>query len=325
MDIKANEINKHTFIDISNNGFEISLCSLGASICYIKDEETYLTLPFSNVNDFFKNTSYHGKSIGRVANRIKGNKLVINDKTYILENNEGNNTLHGGVNGISTKDFSYSIRKNASKALVKFYYLSPNLESGFPGNILFEIDYYIDSLEKTIKLKFFASTDMDTPIYLTNHTYFTLGENLDSLSLKIKADKYLEVDPNSLLAKRICDVTKSLDFTKTKAITKDIYDPKINIGRLNGYDHHYYFSKVSTRINQIELTGKKYKMIIKTDYSGAQIYSDSFEDDILFLGYENKNRYRAIAIEPQDRDIVLKNIQKGCSYNRFIKYKFIKP
>ena len=44
---------------------------------------------------------YFGGIIGRVANRISNGEFTLNGKTYRLDKNNGNNTLHGGKSGFN--------------------------------------------------------------------------------------------------------------------------------------------------------------------------------------------------------------------------------
>ena len=46
---------------------------------------------------------YIGAAIGRYANRIKNGVFKLNNETYFLEKNDGENHLHGGSNGFISK------------------------------------------------------------------------------------------------------------------------------------------------------------------------------------------------------------------------------
>src|SRR5579884_2818594 len=46
-----------------------------------------------------------GKTIGRYANRIAGGTLTLDGRTYALAVNEGRNTLHGGPDGWSKREW----------------------------------------------------------------------------------------------------------------------------------------------------------------------------------------------------------------------------
>ena len=124
MDIKTYNLHGLEFIKIRNkNYFEVVLCSLGASIYEISHHFTTLTLTPVDEKDFCASSLYHGKTIGRVAGRIKGNLMVLNNSYYRLAQNEGNNVLHGGYFGLSTVNFKSEIIEKDDCAIVEYKYL----------------------------------------------------------------------------------------------------------------------------------------------------------------------------------------------------------
>ena len=95
--IKSYKENGLEFIQVSNKlGLEVTLCSLGAAIFSISFLDDFMTYNPKNTQEFLRENVYHGKTIGRVAGRITGNKIVIDGKTYTLDANENGNVLHGG-------------------------------------------------------------------------------------------------------------------------------------------------------------------------------------------------------------------------------------
>ena len=322
MKIKQYNEGNYSFISVSNNlGFSITLCDLGASIYSIIFNNKEMTFMPLELSDFFKDNIYHGKTIGRTPNRIKGNKVAIDNKEYYLENNEGVNTLHGGLHGLSTKVFDYEIEEGDDFVNVVFHYMFKDLEDGLPGNTPIQVIYTVYEEKEEVKIEFFAKTDKKTLLALTNHSYFNLGEkDLSTLSLRIKASSYLEVNPSDLLA--ICQkpVQKCLNFNEFKQITIDIDDPYLLNSKTNGYDHHFYFNEVNPSLNQVSLKSKDIELDIFTDYSGVQIYSDNYED---FKGRGTPElRRRSIAIEPQESHLDLQYLNKDELYHHFIIYRF---
>lgn len=53
--------------------------------------------------EYRKNYPYFGALIGRYGNRIKGGEITIDNKTYVLNKNEKENTLHGGTPGFDQR------------------------------------------------------------------------------------------------------------------------------------------------------------------------------------------------------------------------------
>ncbi len=311
-----------TFLLIKNGHFEVTLCDLGASIYSIKYYDKLMTLTPSNKDDFFKENIYHGKTIGRVANRLKGNTVNLGGEVSTLANNEGENTLHGGHNGLSTKKFAYIIKKNKSSIVVSFSYLDPETHPGFVGNLNTQVIYTIG--KDSLKITFKATSDKLTMCSLTNHAYFSLGsDNLGFLKLKINASKYLHPNPNDLLPLEIRNVDKVMDFTKYKNILKYINCPYLINSKTLGYDHYFYFDKLDNGIYQIKLKNKEYQLNIKTDYPGVQIYTDNYET-IEAFNQSLEKTHRGIAIEPSASQAEFHYLDKGEIYSHFIYYKFRK-
>jgi len=307
-------------IELTNKiGLKVTLAPLGASIYSIEYQNKQVTLT-PNFDDWKKDSLYHGKTIGRVGNRIKGNKISCDDQEYTIENNEGPNTLHGGIHGISSCVFDYKIDNYSDYTKVEFSYISPDGESGFPGTLCLKVIYQIFENEAKIKLSFIANTDKTTLCSLTNHAFFMMGEqNLDNLKLTIKGTNYIVPNKDDLIAIKVERTPEYLDFSSSKSTCKDINNPVLMDGRTQGYDHHYFFNDVDINISQIILEGAKLKLTIYTDYSGAQIYSDNYKDDIKFLG-TNYHVRRGIAIEPQESHLELHYLKPKETYKHTIIY-----
>ena len=310
------------FINIKIDSFEVTLCNLGASIFSIKLDGKYMTKTPVSENDFIGPKMYDGKTIGRVANRIQGNVINIDGKNYILDANENGNTLHGGINGLSTKIFDCEIEENDNSVKVIYSYISKDGESGFPGNLSIKVIYTIKN--NSLGINFVATTDKTTCCSLTNHTYFTVGErSLKDTKLYINASRYLHCDAKELLPIEIREVPSYLDFRHPRNIMDDISNPIFINSKAKGYDHHFYFDDEDVIKEKAELIGKEYKMKVFTNFKGMQIYSSNELINIPSRDVDNV-LHNSIAIEPQDGFLVLNILKPNEEYSRFIKYVFEK-
>ena len=324
MNIKEYVKKDYNFIQIIDDDFEVILCDLGASIFAIKYDNKYMTQTYVDEENFLVLRNFTGKTIGRVGNRIKGNKIVIDGKEYTLLNNEGDNTLHGGLEGINRQRFDYQINKTEEKVDVEFVYLSKDGESGFPGNLNVKVVYSLIKGHKELLINYYAETDQTTPCSLTNHAYYTVGEpSLEKTKLYINSSNYLHCNPVDLIPieKRPCP--DYLSFKKPKEIMKDIDNEVLINSKANGYDHHYYFDEQDINKVKAELIGTQYKMSIYTDFSGMQIYSCNHLStdpcfDILPI------RRKSIAMEPQEDFLTLHLLKPNEKYHHFIKLVFSK-
>ncbi len=311
------------FMRISNKDkMEVTLSTLGASIYSITIDGKYMTLTPKDLSIWSKGNIYHGKTVGRVCNRIKGEIIECEGKQYRLEKNEGENTLHGGVHGLSTQTFDCEIESHDDFALVRFHHLSKDGESGFPGDLDVKVIYKIYGVKNQIDLTFCAKSNKKTLCSLTNHSYFSLGEeNEDTLSLLIKGDKYIVPDDKTLLGKGIEKSPEYLDFSKGRIVGKDVNLPILTNTAAHGYDHHFFFDKVQTCNPQVILSGNNYELEILTDYSGCQLYSDNVKDNISYFGTKSEY-HRGVALEPQESHLELHYLEPNDTYEHHIAYAF---
>ncbi len=311
------------FIEVKNNSkLRVVLSDLAASIYQIYFNDELITRNGATTKDFLDYACYNGKTIGRTSNRLKGYRFEINGQIYSFEPNEGNNVLHGGVHGLSTKVFTTRIDTFSDRMEVVFKYHSGHLEAGYPGNVDFKVTYIIYKDKDKFDIRYDAISDMDTLLSLTNHAYFTMGEkDISTLDLFIRGHKYISTNPADLIAIEEKEVDHVLDFSKFKNLCTDIDDPSINIGRNKGYDHYFFFDEVNPNLINIALRSKKYEMDIATNYVGTQIYSSNFLPPFKLEGGAHYIR-DSVAIEPSDPFDKYPVLLKNKKYFREISYIF---
>ena len=296
----------------------VVLCDLGAAIYQIYYDGVEMVRTVLDPDQYRHPEMYYGKTIGRVSNRIKGHEIEIDGEKYPLQPNEGDNVLHGGLNGLSNQIFSSKVRQNDEKVEVLYTFTSREAEGDFPGNVEFEVKYVFGPEQNDFDVYYSAKTDKKTPISLTNHTYFCLGERtIENLMFKVDSKAYLDVDPKDLTARGRRGITKTLDFRRAKRIIEDINAKSINQFRLRGYDHYFYFDKEP----KCRLYNKKYLVEITCDYPGVQLYSSNFEvkERLEPITYDIRD---SVAIEPSDPFDELQILEPGEEYNRHINYRF---
>jgi len=322
MSVQIYEVQKNKFIKVTLGDFEVTLADLGASIFSIKLNGDYMTSNPSE-EDFLKNNNYYGKTVGRVANRIGGDVITLEGKSYKLEKNEGPNVLHGGVNGLSTKTFKYEITESNQEITVIFSYLSKDLEAGFPGNLDLKVIYKVTP--NKVYIGFDAISDKDTLLTLTNHNFYCVGaKSNDELNLMIKAGKFIHPNPADLLPIEIRDVNPLMDFRNGKDFAKYLNDPYLKNSRSNGYDHFFIFEEINPNIDQIILCSKKYEFSVDCDYEGTQIYTDNYETPFKIMNSPELKTNRGIAIEPSSKIIDVQYLKKGERYQHYMNLKFRK-
>lgn len=160
---------------------------------------------------------YYGCVVGRCANRIKEGRFTIGEKSFSLAINNGENALHGGIEGFDKKYWEWDVVCTKDKAGFKFTYFSVDGEEGFPGNLRVEVTYLLTSTSKII-MRYTATTDQATVINMTNHTYWNLSGNCRRMilghSLFLSCSHFLPVDKTQIPTGQIASVIGTkYDFT----------------------------------------------------------------------------------------------------------------
>jgi aldose 1-epimerase len=177
---------------------------------------------------------HFGATVGRVANRIAGAAFTLDGREYSLARNLPPHHLHGG----STRSLDKVIwSAKADEKAVRFTYRSPDGEEGYPGNLELEVTCTLDGDE--LRIDYRATTDLATPVNLTNHAYWNLaghgaGSILDH-ELTLHAYRYTPTDEALIPTGAIAPVQDTpLDFTRPRRIGERIAE-----AGAGGYDHNF--------------------------------------------------------------------------------------
>src|SRR5690606_13166445 len=197
---------------------------------------------------------------------------------YTLQKNNGNNSLHGGPSGFHTKVWD---RQVSFKKKIDFYYVSPDGEEGFPGNLKVHVSFELTD-DNEIIILYKAETDHKTVINLTNHAYFNLnGEgHSDILNhvICIPSASYLPIDENQIPLGEEAPVENTpFDFRTPKKISDDIGDDDIQLARGNGYDHTFINRHPFSRAAALAFSSHSgIQLEVFTTEPGIQFYTGNF-------------------------------------------------
>ncbi len=236
-----------------------------------------VVLGYDNLENYQKQDKYFGAIIGRCANRIGGSSFSIGGKRYFLSPNEGGNHLHGGVCGFDKK--VWEAHPDKDKLILR--YVSADGEEGYPGKLAVTVTYWLTE-DDELKVDYDATSDTDTIVNLTNHSYFNLnGHNAGNVlthSLKIYSTFITPVAEGMIPMGTMLPVAGTpFDFREFHPIGERIDDSheQLNIG--GGYDHNYIIDGAGMRL-AAELVGDKsgIKMDVYTDMDGMQLYTGNF-------------------------------------------------
>lgn len=275
----------------NQSGMEVKITNYGGTITSIKVKDRRgkfddVVLGFDNLDGYVSknNTSYFGALIGRYANRIAHGTFVLDGHTYHVPINDGPNSLHGGLRGFDKRVWEAKDVSSARAPELELHYLSGDGEEGFPGNLSVTVRYSLGS-ENDLRLDYSATTDKDTVLNLTNHSYFNLAGpgNGDILKhkLTLEADRFTPIDQTLIPTGAIQSVAGTpLDFRKTMAIGARINqdDPQLKFAK--GYDHNFVLNHSAH--GGLDLAAKVEEphsgrvLEVFTTQPGVQFYSGNF-------------------------------------------------
>lgn len=280
------------YVEIINYGARIHKICVPDKNGETKD----VVLGYVEPNGYVGDGAYLNAVVGRVANRIGGAKFVIDGVEYKLNANEGKNQLHGGFQGFDSKIFESEIDGD----ILRLSYLSPDGEEGYPGNCKVVVEYSFAG--NRLKISYKATSDKKTHCSLTNHAYFNLNGDYESIEnhlLKISSHAVTDIDEELIPNGKIVDISGSaLDFSNEKTIGRDINQSNRLFDIAGGYDFNYILDEGVSPV--AVATGDKsgIEMKIYTDRPCMQFYSGNFLDGTI-KGKAVFGKRSAFALETQ--------------------------
>lgn len=279
-----------SLIVLSNaNGMMVELTNYGAAIVSIivpdaQGKQENVILGYDNINGYYSGNAFFGCIAGRYANRIRNGRFALNGQVYTLAQNNGQNALHGGVKGFDKQ--VWDILESTDQS-VTFGYISVDGEEGYPGNLAVKVSYVLNA-DNGLELHYYASTDADTVLNLTNHTYFNLdgagkGDVLDHV-IEIHADAFTPVDDTMIPTGEYRAVEGTpFDFNTPHTIGARIKEQDEQLIKARGYDHNFIIKGNPGELRLAAsakgpLSGRVLE--VWTTQPGMQFYTGNFLDGV---------------------------------------------
>ncbi|QHI95941.1 galactose-1-epimerase [Aristophania vespae] len=301
-----------------------------------------IALGFDSIDGYVKNNkgAFFGAVLGRVANRIANGTFTLEGKTYHTSVNEGQNTLHGGVESFSRKFWTIDdVGQDKNGAHVRLKLISPDGDQGFPGTVTASVTYTLSN-DNSLKARFQAQTDAPTIVNLTTHNYWNLlGEGSGTIEpeiLQIFADKFVETDAASLPTGKLVPVAgTALDFNKPHKISDHLRSKESQMIWPRGYDKCWVIKgeAVTGKLRPAaKLTDPRSGRVLEvyTDQPGMQFYTSNSLDG-RYVGPSGQ-AYRqgdAVAFEPEHfpdsanhSNFPTIELKPGQSYDHVTIFKF---
>lgn len=235
-----------------------------------------VVLGYDDPNEYRTRGGSLGTTVGRNANRIKNASFVLNQKTYSMSANNGQNNLHSGPNGMGTRIWNVTEQTESS---VAFTLHSPDGDQGFPGNAEICVTYALQP-GGVLSITYDAVSDRDTVFNFTNHTYFNLaGHKNTHLAMEqelcMPARVFTVADEQSIPTGELRSVEGTpMDFRIPKTIGRDINEAYDALQLQSGYDHNFEVYTNPCAILHDPFSGRT--MAVETDCCGVQFYSGNY-------------------------------------------------
>jgi aldose 1-epimerase len=325
---------------LTDGAYEARIATYGGVVVSLKTPDRQgkpadVVLGFDDVDGYVANfngpsDAFFGAIIGRYANRIAHGSFTLNGRKYSLPLNNGENSLHGGPHGFNNVIWKAKPIANG----VELSYLSKDGEAGYPGNLSATVRYTL--VKGDLRIEYSATTDKNTVVNLTNHSYFNLAGEGDILNhqLTLHASRFTPVDAGLIPTGELKSVGSTpFDFRKATAIGARIKadDEQLHLGR--GYDHNWVLDSGGGKLSEAaELYDSTSGRVLKvlTDQPGIQFYSGNFLDgSIKGKGGKPDELHAALCLEtqhfpdsPNHPDFPTTELKPGEHYHTVTIYSF---
>ncbi|MBV8870133.1 MAG: galactose mutarotase [Acetobacteraceae bacterium] len=290
----------------NDNGITVKFLDYGGIITEIDvpDREGHfdnVVLGCKTLHDYETVNPYFGTIVGRYANRIAKGQFTLDGQAYHLPINNGPNSLHGGPKGWDKQIWGVTTRKGEDNVGAILTYTSPDGQEGYPGTMRVAVTYTLGN-DNALRIDYEATTDKDTVVNLTNHSYFNLAGNgsgsVEGQLLEIGADRYTPTDATQIPTGAIDPVAGTpMDFRRLTSIGARLRDPFPQLVLAHGYDHNWVLNKPQP--GALAPAARAYDprtgrvLEVDTTEPGVQVYTSNYLDGAI-VGSANK-AYRQTA------------------------------
>ncbi len=277
----------------NSQGVEAAITTYGGIVVSLKVPDRAgrladVVLGFDHLDGYLKGQPYFGAIIGRYGNRIGQGRFALGGVPYTLARNNGENHLHGGLKGFDKAVWKAREGAGGPGQSLELSYLSKDGEEGYPGNLSVTVTYTLTASNE-LRIDYSATTDQDTVVNLTNHSYFNLagqGEG-DILAhrVAIYADRFTPVDAGLIPTGEQRSVAGTpFDFREPHPIGERINAPDAQVKLGRGYDHNFVLNGQAGTLRpaaRVTEAASGRVMEVLTTEPGIQFYTGNFLDGTL--------------------------------------------
>ena len=322
-------------------GMEVAITTFGGRIVSLKapgrdGKFADVVLGFDSLDGYLGEHPYFGALVGRYGNRIAKGHFKLDGKEYKLATNNGANSLHGGLKGFDKVLWTGREVAGGDPAL-ELTYLSKDGEEGYPGNLTQKVTYTLAAANE-LKIDYSATTDKDTVVNVTNHSYFNLaGQGQGDIlghTLQLSATKFTPVDAGLIPTGELKSVEGTpFDFRQPTVIGARIGadDEQIKLG--GGYDHNFVVDGTPGTLRPVarvtEPTSGRV-LEVSTTEPGVQFYTGNFLDGTVKgkggVAYAKRTGFcletQHFPDSPNHSDFPTTTLKPGAEYKSTTVFKF---
>ena len=331
----------------NSKGMEVCITNFGGRVVSVmvpdrNGKMTDVVLGYDNIAqyaDTVNSPSDYGSSVGRYANRIKDGKITVEGKEYQLPKNNFGHCLHGGFSGWMYQVYD---AEQLNDSTLKLTIVSPDGDNGFPGAVTATTTYTVTG-DNTLDIVMEATTDKETVVNMTNHSYFNLnGDPANSgmdMEMYINADNFTPSDETYMTTGEIKSVEGTpMDFRKAHVIAETIKDTTFaQIRNANGYDHNWCLNTYKDgKGDDTQVCASLYSpktgifLEMFTNEPGVQVYTGNFQGTGVVCKHGIKYpKQVAVCLEsqkypdsPNKKDWPSPYLKPGEKYYSHLAYRF---
>ena len=242
-----------------------------------------VVLGYDRIDKYVNNEGerYLGAVVGRCANRISNGTFTLDSVTYQLPQNDGENTLHGGLIGADKMVWDVV---STNDSVIKMHALFADGQDGFPGNLDVTMTYTLTH-DNQFQVRYAATTDAPTLCNFSHHSFFNLkGEGNGTIldhELQINSRYMTTVDEHLIPNGKFSGVKNTpFDFREKHFIGDNISADDEQLRNAKGYDHNWIIDKSDVKAYTWNATLTEPKsgreMQVWSNQVGLQFYSGNF-------------------------------------------------
>ena len=282
-----------TLFELSNQDLRVRLTDFGATLVALEapdraGQRADVALGYNDAASYgVRSGPYLGAVVGRYANRIAKGRFELDGEVYRLPVNNGPNSLHGGLDGLSRVPWSGRLIETGRGPGLELRHLSPDGAQGYPGDLDVTVRYSLVGSDLVIEAE--ATTSRATVVNLSFHGYFNLAGHdagdILSHEVCIPASYYTPVDDALVPTGEIAEVAGTpMDLRCFTRVGQHIDEDFDQLRLAGGYDHNWVVDRDDKDEGELAAAGavrdpvSGRQLEVLTTQPGVQFYTGNFLD-----------------------------------------------